>query len=420
MREPYIIFRRPDGARGGRMFYVEFWDLTVPPAGKYIGRSSVGSLLREIENPADLDPCKKADAKEIVRLWRETHAPQSGALLLKYLEGFWLPGGEYDKRYTMEHKNKAISADYLYNNQKNVRNHFKPFLEEQKRASLGIGQVTPKLLNEFKSYLDAKRVASSTINNAIKSVFVPINDFWLQAGAPEKSPARLVSYVPVEESDRDILSIAEASKVFHLEGLSQRDRLLLQLAAFAGLRVSEACAARPERLKLESFEADGKKVEYYTYSIVEQTRGRKPKAGSSGEATLPYDLGHALLEFYETTQGKGWICDGKTIGTSMQRGQAENISNAAIAKALGLIDDGAHIREKRAPLPSSLQERGLTFHAWRHWYTSYIRPAVGAELMQKLDRHKSKKMTDHYTHLTIEEKRRSAMAGGNIFKGLEQ
>jgi integrase len=409
------------------MFYVEFWDQTVPPAGKYIGRSSIGSLLKEIENPAELDPCKKADAKEIVRLWRENHTPQSGAALLAYLERFWLSSGAYAKQYALDHKGKKISEDYLYNNQKNVRNHFKPFLEEQKRASLGIGQVTPKLLNEYKTYLDTKRVASSTINNAIKSVFVPINDFWLQAGAPEKSPARLVSYVPVEESERDILSIAEASKVFRLEGLSQRDRLLLQLAAFAGLRVSEACVARPERLKLESFEevveVGGKpvkqKVEYYTYSIVEQTRGRKPKAGSSGEATLPYDLGHELLEFYETTQKKGWIFDGKTIGTSMQRGQAENISNAAIAKALDLIDDGAHIREKRPPLPGSLQERGLTFHAWRHWYTSYIRPAVGVELMQKLDRHKSAKMTDHYTHLTIEEKRKSAVAGENIFKELE-
>lgn len=419
MRESFILLRRPDGAKHGRMWYVEFWDPSVPPSGKYIDRSSVGKLLAEIETHQDLDPCKKADARAIVELWKETHSPSSGAALLPYLTEFWQKGGKYSLRYAMDHRGKKeLSDDYLYNSRKNVANHFKPFLEGQRRASMGIGQVTPKLLTDYKHYLDEKGIADSTINGAIKAVFVPINDFWMQSGAPERSPARLVSYVPVEEFGRDILSIAEAAKVFTREGLSERDRLILELAAFAGLRVSEACAARPERLTLESFQSGADTVEYYTYAIVEQTRGRKPKAESAGEATIPFELGKRLLEFYKTTWKEGWIFDGKTRGTSIQKKEAENISNAAICAALGLVNDGGCIKAKRPPVPGSLQERGLSFHAWRHWYVSHIRAATDKDLAQKLARHKSARMTDHYTHLTEGQRHDSAIAGAGILKSI--
>ncbi len=399
MREPFILFRRPDGAKNGRMWYVEFWDSTVPPSGKYINRASVGRLLTEIEDPGKegLDPCKKGDARAVVDLWRQSHTPTSGAALLPFLESFWLEDGEYSKRYARDHRSKkGLSDEYLYNNRKNIKNHLKPFLEEHRRAGIGIGQVTPKLLNEYKAYLEKKELADSTMNSAIKAVFVPVNDFWLQAGAPDKSPAKLVSYVPVEEFERDILSVAEAARVFQLAELSQRDRLLLQLSAFAGLRVSEACASRPEYLTLESFDTPDGKVEYYTFSIVEQA-----KKGAIGEAVLPFALGQELLEFYKATWGEGWLFDGKMRGSHIQKKEAELVSNGAILKALEITD------EERVA-------RGLTFHAWRHWYITHVRAATDRDLAQKLARHKSAKMTDHYTHLTIEERQESALAVGAI------
>jgi len=160
---------------------------------------------------------------------------------------------------------------------------------------------------------------------------------------------------------------------------------------------------RPERLTLEQFKVDAKTIiEYYTVAIVAQTRGRKPKAGSLGDATIPYALGKELLEFYETTWKEGWLFDGKTRGMSMQKKQAENISNAAIMKALE-IDDAAR------------RERGLTFHAWRWWYVTHIRAATDKDFAQKLARHKSAAMTDHYTHLTDEQKQESARAELEIF-----
>ncbi len=397
MREPFIIFRRKDGAKGGRMYYADFWDPAAPPNGGYINRTSASRLLRAIEAPETLDPCKKADARRIVELWLQTHTPSSGALLLPYLEGFWLQGGEYAQRVKVDTQ-RTVSPAYLYNSRKNVKNHFRPFLEEQGRASLQISHVTPRILSEYKVYLSRKGLAPATINSAIKSVFVPINDFWRQAGAPDRSPARLVPYAAAEAPERDILSIAEAAKVFALPGLAQRDRLLLQLAAFAGLRVSEACALRPERLTLEGFEGPSGRLEYYTVAIVEQAGGRRPKAGSAGEATIPFTLGRELLYFYEASTWKqGWIFDGKTRGTCLQKREAELVSNGAITKALGISE------EERI-------QRGLTFHAWRHWYVSYIRGATDKELAKKLARHRSDRMTERYTHLTEEERRRSAQA----------
>jgi|GEM_PF-3459281 len=389
------------------MWYVEFWDSTVPPSGKYINRSSVGRLLAEVEDPSkgDLDPCKKGDARAIVDLWRENHTPTAGAALIPYLESFWLEGSEYSKRYARDRRGKktGLSSEYLYNNRKNVKNHFKPFLEAHKRAGMGIGQVTPKLLNEYKAYLEAKGIADSTMNSAIKAVFVPVNDFWHQAGAPDKSPAKLVSYVPVEDTERDILSVAEAARVFQLEALPQRDRLLIQLAAFAGLRVSEVCATRPEYLSLESFDTPDGKVEYYTFSIVEQA-----KKGAVGEAVLPFSLGQELQKFYESSRWReGWLFEGKMHGTHIQKKEAELLSNSAIKTALGISD------EERVA-------RGLTFHAWRHWYVTHIRAATDKDLAQKLARHKSAKMTDHYTHLTIEERHESALAVRDILGRIEE
>lgn len=77
-----------------------------------------------------------------------------------------------------------------------------------------------------------------------------------------------------------------------------------------------------------------------------------------------------------------------------------------ICKALGMTD-------------VTRKMRLLTMHAWRHWYISYILPKTNAELAQKLARHKNAAMTEHYTHLTVEERQRAAIAAGELYSELD-
>lgn len=130
MREPYILFRRPEGARGGRMYYVAFWS---SEAGAYISRRSVGALVDEVRAamPAGTSPITRAGARAIVQAWLKDHspAPVRGrvVLLLEYLRAFWGDDGDYAK--SLRARGRSISTGYLYNSRGAIERHAAPYFE---------------------------------------------------------------------------------------------------------------------------------------------------------------------------------------------------------------------------------------------------------------------------------------------------
>ncbi len=76
---------------------------------------------------------------------------------------------------------------------------------------------------------------------------------------------------------------------------------------------------------------------------------------------------------------------------------------AAMAE-IGIVNDAAHRKEKRAPLPGSQQDRNLSFHSWRAFANTFMRGrGIADAKVRQLTRHTSEAMTEHYTAFNPED-----------------
>jgi integrase len=53
--------------------------------------------------------------------------------------------------------------------------------------------------------------------------------------------------------------------------------------------------------------------------------------------------------------------------------------------------------------PEDRERRNITFHSWRHWFNSMLREKVPDYKLQKLTGHRTQEMTEHYTHLRLDD-----------------
>jgi integrase len=113
---------------------------------------------------------------------------------------------------------------------------------------------------------------------------------------------------------------------------------------------------------------------YKRHTKTKQNRNIPITAGMRGE-----------LKGLIRVNGEGFVFseDGGNAPITMER------INRGYGKALGNIGIG---RKERL-------ERNLSFHAWRHFFNTVLRMNNATDTkVQSVTGHKSKKMTDHYTH----------------------
>lgn len=389
-RSKVIVYKRRAGKRVGKklVYYVGVWDEV---RRCYVRRAT------EFTNAAE------AEAQGW--RWYDEGVPgRDGSTFVEYLREFWRDDGAYTKAHALDSKDgQPLSADYLADNRGIVANHIEPHLAALGLSKITTDRVTPGIIEGYKVAVKAKGLSSSTVNNALKAFLVPLAEYWRLAGRPERNPGRLVSMVPAPAPSRQLLTIEEAAKFFAHPDLSRRDRLVSQVAAFAGLRVGEACALRPENVVKGAVG----EAEYYVIRVVEQTGGRAPKAGSSGDVPIPFAIGEDLLDYYKTESWHaGFIFDGRAKGTSLQMKAAQLGFNAAICAALDITEDAR-------------KARGLTFHSWRHWYVTYIKAEAGADMARKLARHRSSSMTVRYDDPTADQHVSTARLITSIYDRVE-
>jgi integrase len=63
--------------------------------------------------------------------------------------------------------------------------------------------------------------------------------------------------------------------------------------------------------------------------------------------------------------------------------------------------------------------KNYTFHAWRHFFTSYMRPRINEKLLRKQTGHKTAAMLDHYSdHVLDGDRERIQQAQREVFSAL--
>lgn len=381
-RKKVISYPRKAGkkAKGRHVYYVGIWNEVTQ---KYDRRAT--------------ECTSKAAADEQGWAWYRDGLPEDSAIMLfEYLEDFWRTDSEYVLSVQDDRDNgQSMSPEYIDIEARSVKNHVERILNNCK-----IEIVTPAMLNAIKKDM-REEYGAGAINSALKAIMVPLGHYWKQAGKPERNPARLVTLRPVIKVPRDILTLVEAKQFFEYPALPRKHRLVNQIAAFAGLRVSEIGALKIDTL----VRRHDKDFDYYALKIEKQTSGRDPKGGR-GEVVIPYALGRELQEFYTTESlRRGYFFDGRTTGTCMKKRAIELVFNSTIESSLNIDEEARKARK-------------LTFHSWRHWYVTYVKAEAGKDVAMRMARHKSLDMTDLYTDDTTDTHSEGARVITSIYDKL--
>ncbi len=326
------------------------------------------------------------DAQTIIEILRQKELVVSAVIkndratlpFSTFLENFW----DYDNSpYIREklRKKHSIHKRYVARQSGAIKNYWKPFFKDQP-----LGSITREQLNAFIDWIGYQKKPESAKgkNNIIKAGTLPLK--WaVRNEYLEKDITEGILLFSGEEKKREILTPELASAVFRIKWDNQASKLANLLAMCTGLRAGEIQGLRKQDLGVSCLYirhswnlADGLKTtknnEQRTAEIVfpELMRALIDQANSN-----PYDEGLDGYVFWASIPGKPseskqWLADLREV-----------------CKKVGIKD------------PS-----WVTFHAWRHFFATYMHGKVEDKVLQMATGHKSHAMLRHYAnHTRVED-----------------
>jgi integrase len=405
MREPYNLYRRASGARGGKVFYVKFWDAQ---AKAYVNHRSIGSLVDEVRAalPAGTSPITRAGARRIVDAWLEDHSPapvRGRALTLAaYLKSFWADEGAYAQ--ALRKRGRSISKDYLYNSRTIVKNHVLPWLAEY-YSTLSLKDVTAGHLEALIMHSAKKTgtrgtrdghqestgqpLSARTINAIRQAVAVPLGEAY-RLGQIRDNPAPRAPKLAEKPAERGVLTLAEARAVLSAPWADERALVASMLAATTGMRMGEIRALTLDALRKGEIEIRA------SWADTEGTKA--PKWNSRRTVPVPAHVEQRLRILAKANPwGNGFVF----YGSRKDKPVGERELRAGLATAM---------------VSSGVTTPGVTFHSWRHFFNSQMRDHIPDHALRQLTGHRSEAMTDRYTHVTSEAMAAAAALAGQILE----
>ncbi|MBE3065708.1 MAG: site-specific integrase [Spirochaetes bacterium] len=380
-RRPFIIYKRTSGLKRGS-YYAGFLDQRT---GIYPERMALYD--------ANGQPVmSKLIADELARKIHEEGVPGTAEGFGDLLASFWAHDGMYvrDKR----DQGEALSLAYQENNYNNVRKHIVPYLK--KHGDPSVDRVTAELLKSILRAVGDKGLKGRTVNTVRQTFAVPLRAYWEGKLHPERNPctARLVPHFDDTPAERQLLTLAEARAFFKLRFEDPRLYAIHRQGAFTGMRLGECIGMHHGDLTPEMVKTGRTSITEYWIDVRHNWQEREgvkgPKKGSFGKVPVPAAIAQMLLALEKKNPfGGPFLYWGFTEKRPLPKKDVERSFNEACARI------GISAAERK--------RRGLGFHAWRHWYDTYMH--IDPVVMQKLMRHRTAEMTTHYKHLTDEQRR---------------
>jgi integrase len=267
-----------------------------------------------------------------------------------------------------------FSEGTIVMNKANTENYLKGFF-----GKIRLGDITKDTMKEWFLDMNGKGLSASTINTALKTLRVMLDEAVNQ-GIISGNPAKEVKELKTEEPQRVILTLEELRKLFPADWTTVWDNKVIykahKVAACTGMRICELRGLRGEYVFAD-----------YIYVCGQYTRlGYKAHTKTKENRNIPITAAmRRELDDLILSNGDGFVFseDGGNTPVTMER------INRGFEKALGNIGID-HVERLK---------RNLSFHAWRHFFNTVLRMNnVTDAKVQSVTGHRSKKMTDHYTH----------------------
>jgi integrase len=313
---------------------------------------------------------------------------------VSFLKTFW----DWDTSpYTKEklRKNHGIHKRHCSNQSGAIKLYWEPFFQER-----FLGEITANDIDAFINYMGDMDVSAGRKNSVIKAGTKPLR--WaFSKGFIGIDPTRGHILFSEEVGKREILSPTVASLVFRADWDDARVKLANMLAAVTGMRNGEILALR--------FQDLGPDCIYVNGSWNRADGLKLPKNNKTRTVEIPFpDLMSGLIELVK--QNPWGITPDSFVFWSVNK--------------INVPMDG---KSFVSGLREALQQIGFakdeiskySFHAWRHFYTSYMIKKLDRKLLKGQTGHLTDEMLTHYSDHETEGDREIIRATQiEIFAGL--
>ena len=313
--------------------------------------------------------------------------------LSDYLANFWT----WEKSEYVQEKlksGKILGKSRVLATLYRVKKYWLPFFKDKL-----LGEVTRQDLKDFQSDLQKKEISSDTKNDIWLAGAQAIRYAYNNELIDRDITAGLTGFHG-KSKEREILTPEMAQALFSVDWNNQFSKLANMLAMCTGLRAGEIRALRKCDL--------GANCLYIKHSWNDLEGLKSTKNGEERIVQLPFtQLSQKLLELAESNPYDSTMNAFIFYAT---------IPNKPIDTDIFL--DGLRNALEKIGLPKESAKK-YCFHAWRHFYASYMKDHISAKLLQSQTGHKTLEMLEHYSNHRIagdEERIQQAQIG--LFGGI--
>ena len=308
---------------------------------------------------------------------------------LEWLCSFWNPEqSEYLKEKAR--KGQPVHKKHRENSTAFIVRHWSGILEGKKLGELSRADIKRQF-----NRLDALDLNGNTKNHILRSVLTPLKWAYNNELLPVDLSRGWVMY-KCQYKKRVILTMEMARNVFRVSWDNDMARLASMLSMCTGMRCGEILALTADDL------GDNYINVRHSYNFKDGLKSTK-----NGEARIVYVYYPYIMEQLRNLafcnpheNGAGFIFWGKLPDKPIDCNVFRKFFRRALVKA-GMNEDDA---------------KQLTFHAWRHFYTTYMADKVNQRALMSQTGHKTQIMLEHYAaHQTAEEAQLITKAQAEIF-----
>jgi len=268
-------------------------------------------------------------------------------------------------------QNHSIHLTHVINMSKFINRYWAPYIEHKE-----LGEISRKDIEAFIDDLSKLQLAPHTKNQIIRS-FTTALKWASNHEIIDKDVSQGIVYFSGAYKERIILTPELAHAVFLVEWKDERARLANMVAMLTGMRSGEI-----RGLQLKDL---GRECIYVRHSWNDDEGLKCPKNGEERTVQFPFP------EIIKQLKALYWK-------NPHAEGIEEFIFWASIPHKP--IDADIFVEGLRSALVctglSAESAKAYTFHAWRHFFTTYMSEKVDTKLLQMQTGHKTKAMLEHY------------------------
>lgn len=265
-----------------------------------------------------------------------------------------------------------------------------------------LGGLTRQDMFAMFDFVGSLDCSGSTKNVICRTVLTPLKYAHSKEMISQDLTTNLIFFA-INYKEREILTPELAREIFSVGWDCKGAKLANMLAMLTGLRAGEIRGLRLCDL--------GENCLYVRHSWSDKEGLKCPKNGEERTVQFPYpQIIESLKEYYWTNP---FAYESNTIDQFIFYG----------LKPRKPIDTDIFIDGLRGALIkvgiSKEESQRYTFHAWRHFYATFMADKLSTKLVQSQTGHKTKAMLEHYAnHMTSEEIALIQSAQVEAFRGI--